>query len=190
MDSLWGPQTQRSINNFKIGKEGSMPIEIIYAYAILKKACAKSNYELGTVEKAKMELIVKACDEIIEGKHDKEFPLVIWQTGSGTQTNMNLNEVISNIAHILEGKKLSDINKTLKPNDDVNKSQSSNDSFPTAMHIAAFKLVKENVIPALESFHKTLIAKEKEFDKDVKIGRTHLMDATPLTLWQEFSVYA
>ena len=190
MDSLWGPQTQRSINNFKIGKEGSMPIEIIYAYAILKKACAKSNYELGTVEKAKMELIVKACDEIIEGKHDKEFPLVIWQTGSGTQTNMNLNEVISNIAHILEGKKLSDSNKTLKPNDDVNKSQSSNDSFPTAMHIAAFKLVKENVIPALESFHKTLIAKEKEFEKDVKIGRTHLMDATPLTLGQEFSGYA
>ena len=153
MDSLWGPQTQRSINNFKIGKEGSMPIEIIYAYAILKKACAKSNYELGTVEKAKMELIVKACDEIIEGKHDKEFPLVIWQPGSGTQTNMNIHEVISNIAHILEGKKLSDSNKTLKTNDDVNNSQSSNDSFPTAMHIAAFKLVKENVIPALESFH-------------------------------------
>ena len=190
MDSLWGPQTQRSINNFKIGEEGSMPIEIIYSYAILKKACAKSNYELGTLEKAKMELIVTACDEIIDGKHDKEFPLVIWQTGSGTQTNMNINEVISNLGHILEGKKLNEINKTLKPNDDVNKSQSSNDSFPTAMHIAAFKLVKENFIPALESFHKTLIAKEKEFDKDVKIGRTHLMDATPLTLGQEFSGYA
>ena len=190
MDSLWGPQTQRSINNFKIGEEGSMPIEIIHAYSILKKACAKSNYELGKLEKGKMDLIVKACEEIIKGKHDKEFPLVIWQTGSGTQTNMNVNEVISNLAHILEGNKLSENIKTLKPNDDVNKSQSSNDSFPTAMHIAAFKLVKENVIPALEIFHKTLKVKEKEFEKDVKIGRTHLMDATPLTLGQEFSGYA
>ena len=190
IDSLWGPQTQRSINNFNIGAKGSMPIEIIYAYAILKKACAKSNFELGVLDKNKMNLIINACQQIIDGKHDKEFPLVIWQTGSGTQTNMNLNEVISNIAHIKEGKKLADNNKTLRSNDDVNKSQSSNDSFPTAMHIAAYKLVVEKAIPSINNFYKSLLNKVKEFENDVKIGRTHLMDATPLTFGQEFSGYA
>ena len=189
-ESLWGPQTQRSINNFKIGKPGSMPIEIVYAYAILKKACSKSNHELGVIEKDKMILINKACQEIIDGKYDEQFPLVIWQTGSGTQTNMNVNEVITNIAHRLEGKDLNSNDKTLKPNDDVNKSQSSNDTFPTAMHIAAYKLIVEKTIPAIKDFHKTLKIKEKEFKDDVKIGRTHLMDATPLTLGQEFSGYA
>ena len=189
-ESLWGPQTQRSINNFKIGNPGSMPIEIVYAYAILKKACSKSNHELGVIEKDKMILINKACQEIIDGKHDEQFPLVIWQTGSGTQTNMNVNEVITNIAHRLEGKDLNSNDKTLKPNDDVNKSQSSNDTFPTAMHIAAYKLIVEKTIPAIKDFHKTLKIKEKEFKDDVKIGRTHLMDATPLTLGQEFSGYA
>ena len=189
-ESLWGPQTQRSINNFKIGNPGSMPIEIVYAYAILKKACSKSNHELGAIDKDKMILINKACQEIIDGKFDEEFPLVIWQTGSGTQTNMNVNEVITNIAHKLEGKDLNSNDKTLKPNDDVNKSQSSNDTFPTAMHIAAYKLVVEKTIPAIKDFHKTLKIKEKEFKDDVKIGRTHLMDATPLTLGQEFSGYA
>tara|TARA_A100001011_G_scaffold2265_1_gene2694 strand:+ start:2932 stop:4323 length:1392 start_codon:yes stop_codon:yes gene_type:complete len=190
IDSLWGPQTQRSINNFNIGAKGSMPIEIIHAYAILKKACAKSNFELGVLDKNKMNLIINACQQIIDGKHDKEFPLVIWQTGSGTQTNMNLNEVISNIAHIKEGKKLADNNKTLRSNDDVNKSQSSNDSFPTAMHIAAYKLVVEKAIPSINDFYKSLLNKVKEFENDVKIGRTHLMDATPLTFAQEFSGYA
>jgi len=189
-ESLWGPQTQRSINNFKIGDPGSMPIEIVYAYAILKKACSKSNHELGAIEKDKMILINKACQEIIDGKHDEQFPLVIWQTGSGTQTNMNVNEVITNIANRLEGKDLNSNDKTLKPNDDVNKSQSSNDTFPTAMHIAAYKLIVEKTIPAIKDFHKTLKIKEKEFKDDVKIGRTHLMDATPLTLGQEFSGYA
>ena len=189
-ESLWGPQTQRSINNFKIGNPGSMPIEIVYAYAILKKACSKSNHELGVIEKDKMILISKACQEILDGKHDEQFPLVIWQTGSGTQTNMNVNEVISNVAHIIEGKSLSEDQKTLKPNDDINKSQSSNDTFPTAMHIAAYKLIVEKTIPAIKDFHKTLKKKEKEFKDDVKIGRTHLMDATPLTLGQEFSGYA
>jgi fumarate hydratase class II len=190
IDSLWGPQTQRSINNFNIGAKGSMPIEIIHAYAILKKACAKSNFELGVLDKNKMNLIINACQQIIDGKHDKEFPLVIWQTGSGTQTNMNLNEVISNIAQIKEGKKLADNNKTLRSNDDVNKSQSSNDSFPTAMHIAAYKLVVEKAIPSINDFYKSLLNKVKEFENDVKIGRTHLMDATPLTFGQEFSGYA
>ena len=189
-ESLWGPQTQRSINNFKIGNPGSMPIEIVYAYAILKKACSKSNHELGVIDKDKMILINKACQEIIDGKHDEQFPLVIWQTGSGTQTNMNVNEVITNIAHRLEGKDLNSNDKTLKPNDDVNKSQSSNDTFPTAMHIAAYKLIVEKTIPAIKDFHKKLKIKEKEFKNDVKIGRTHLMDATPLTLGQEFSGYA
>ena len=167
-NSLWGPQTQRSINNFKIGEKGSMPIEIIHAYAILKKACAKSNFELGVLDKNKMNLIINACQQIIDGKHDKEFPLVIWQTGSGTQTNMNLNEVISNIAHIEEGKKLTDNNKTLKSNDDVNKSQSSNDSFPTAMHIAAYKLVVEKAIPSINDFYKSLLNKVKA------VSYTHL----------------
>ena len=189
-ESLWGPQTQRSINNFKIGDPGSMPIEIVYAYAILKKACSKSNHELGAIEKDKMILINKACQEIIDGKYDEQFPLVIWQTGSGTQTNMNVNEVITNIAHRLEGKDLNSNDKTLKPNDDVNKSQSSNDTFPTAMHIAAYKLIVEKTIPVIKDFHKTLKIKEEEFKDDVKIGRTHLMDATPLTLGQEFSGYA
>ena len=190
IDSLWGPQTQRSINNFKIGKSGSMPIEIIHAYAILKKACAKSNFELGVLTKNKMELIDAACNEIIDSKHDDQFPLVLWQTGSGTQTNMNLNEVITNISHVNEGKDLMKTKKTLKPNDDVNMSQSSNDTFPTAMHIATYKLTKEKAIPAIEDFHKTLKNKVKQFKNEVKIGRTHLMDATPLTLGQEFSGYA
>lgn len=189
-ESLWGPQTQRSIDNFKIGEERSMPIEIIYAYAILKRACSKSNYKLGVLEKHKMDLISKACQEIIDGKHDKQFPLVIWQTGSGTQTNMNVNEVISNIAQIINGKDLVLSDKILNANDDVNKSQSSNDTFPTAMHIATYILVVEKTVPALEDFYKTLKIKEKEFKDDVKIGRTHLMDATPLTLGQEFSGYA
>ena len=189
-ESLWGPQTQRSIDNFRIGEEGSMPIEIIYAYAILKRACSKSNYKLGVLEKHKMELISKACQEIIDGKHDKQFPLVIWQTGSGTQTNMNVNEVISNIAQIINGKDLVLSDKILNANDDVNKSQSSNDTFPTAMHIATYLLVVEKTVPALKDFYKTLKIKEKEFKDDVKIGRTHLMDATPLTLGQEFSGYA
>lgn len=190
IDSLWGPQTQRSINNFKIGKTGSMPIEIIHAYAILKKACAKSNFELGVLNKNKMKLIDDACDQIIDSKHDDQFPLVVWQTGSGTQTNMNLNEVITNISHVNEGKDLLKTKKTLKPNDDVNMSQSSNDTFPTAMHIATYKLTKEKAIPAIEEFHKTLKNKVKQFKNEVKIGRTHLMDATPLTLGQEFSGYA
>tara|TARA_B100001057_G_scaffold172050_1_gene172831 strand:- start:3903 stop:5294 length:1392 start_codon:yes stop_codon:yes gene_type:complete len=189
-ESLWGPQTQRSIDNFKIGEERSMPIEIIYAYAILKRACSKSNYKLGVLEKHKMDLISKACQEIIDGKHDKQFPLVIWQTGSGTQTNMNVNEVISNIAQIINGKDLVLSDKILNANDDVNKSQSSNDTFPTAMHIATYILVVEKTVPALEDFYKILKIKEKEFKDDVKIGRTHLMDATPLTLGQEFSGYA
>ena len=169
IDSLWGPQTQRSINNFKIGKSGSMPIEIIHAYAILKKACAKSNFELGVLNKNKMELIDGACNEIIDSKHDDQFPLVVWQTGSGTQTNMNLNEVITNISHVNEGKDLMKTKKTLKPNDDVNMSQSSNDTFPTAMHIATYKLTKEKAIPAIEDFHKTLKNKVKQFKNEVKM---------------------
>jgi len=186
---LWGPQTQRSINNFKIGKRGSMPIEIIHAFAILKKAAAFTNFDLGVLTKIKKELISKVCDEIINGDHDDQFPLVIWQTGSGTQTNMNLNEVISNRAHQIEGKTIGEVERTLSPNDDVNMSQSSNDTFPTAMHIATYNKLITHTIPNLEIFKTTLLEKSIEFKSVIKIGRTHLMDATPITLGQEFSGY-
>ena len=186
---LWGPQTQRSINNFKIGKQGSMPIEIIHAFAILKKAAAFTNFDLGVLSKIKKELISKVCDEIINGDHDDQFPLVIWQTGSGTQTNMNLNEVISNRAHQIEGKTIGEVERTLSPNDDVNMSQSSNDTFPTAMHIATYNKLITHTIPNLEFFKTTLLEKSIEFKSVIKIGRTHLMDATPITLGQEFSGY-
>ena len=187
-NSLWGPQTQRSINNFKIGQPGSMPTEIIHSFAILKKSCAISNNELMNLEKKKMKLIIEVCDEILKNKHNKEFPLVIWQTGSGTQTNMNVNEVISNRANILSGKSLND-SKYIKANDEINMSQSSNDTFPTATNIAVTKLVYEKLIPSTESFIKILNKKVKEFSKDIKIGRTHMMDATPISLGQEFSGY-
>ena len=188
-DKYWGAQTQRSINNFKIGNKASMPLEIIYGFAYLKKAAAHTNCELGILSSEKRDLISKVCDEILEGKHDGQFPLVIWQTGSGTQTNMNMNEVISNRAHLINGGALSDTTKTLHPNDDVNKSQSSNDTFPTGMHIAAYKTILETTIPGLEQLRNTLDVKSKEFMDVVKIGRTHLMDATPLTLGQAFSGY-
>ena len=187
-NALWGPQTQRSIENFKIGKSASMPIEVIHAYAILKKSCALANHKLNILEKDKSDLIVSVCNEIVDGQHDEEFPLVIWQTGSGTQTNMNVNEVISNRANLISGKTLTD-EKILKANDHVNMSQSSNDSFPTAINIAVTKILIEKTIPSLENILKTLNKKIKEFKNDVKIGRTHLMDATPLTLSQEFSGY-
>ena len=186
---LWGAQTERSKNNFKIGPDGSMPIELIHAFAILKKAAAKTNYEKGVLDKEKSDIISKVCNEIIEGKLDDQFPLVIWQTGSGTQTNMNVNEVISNRAHQLLGNELGKGEKLVSPNDDVNKSQSSNDTFPTAMHIATYKLLAEKTIPALEDLKSSINLKVKEFKSIVKIGRTHLMDATPITLGQEFSAY-
>ena len=188
-DRLWGAQTERSKNNFKIGPDGSMPIELIHAFAILKKAAAKTNYEKGILDKEKSDIISKVCDEIIEGKLDDQFPLVIWQTGSGTQTNMNVNEVISNRSHQLLGNELGKGEKLVSPNDDVNKSQSSNDTFPTAMHIATYKLLAEKTIPALEDLKSSINLKVKEFKSIVKIGRTHLMDATPITLGQEFSAY-
>ncbi len=188
-EKYWGAQTERSRNNFKIGDESSMPIEIIYAFAILKKAAAIANFKLNVLTQEKMNLISKVCDEILEGKHDDQFPLVIWQTGSGTQSNMNINEVISNRAHVIEGKKLGEGEKTLLPNDDVNKSQSSNDTFPTGMHIACYKLIIENTIPSIEKLRDTLNDKSNAFNSVIKIGRTHLMDATPLTLGQEFSGY-
>ncbi len=188
-DSLWGAQTERSKKNFKIGNPSSMPIEIIHAYAILKKSAAAANQELGVLPKEKSKLIQTVCDEIISNKHNDQFPLVIWQTGSGTQTNMNVNEVISNRAHIIEGKKLGESDKTLSPNDDVNLSQSSNDSFPTAINIAAMKIIADNTLVNLKILRDSLNRKSKEFDKIVKIGRTHLMDATPITLGQEFSGY-
>ena len=166
-NSLWGPQTQRSINNFKIGQPGSMPLEIIHSFAILKKSCAISNYELMNLEKKKMKLISVVCDEILQNKHNKEFPLVIWQTGSGTQTNMNINEVISNRANILSGKSMSD-SKYIKANDEVNMSQSSNDTFPTSINIAVTKLICEKLIPTTESFIKILNTKGKEFSNDIK----------------------
>ena len=188
-DSLWGAQTERSKKNFKIGNPSSMPIEIIHAYAILKKSAAAANHELGVLSKEKSELIQAVCDEIISNKHNEQFPLVIWQTGSGTQTNMNVNEVISNRAHIIEGKRLGESEKTLSPNDDVNLSQSSNDSFPTAINIAAMKIITDNTLVNLKILRDSLNKKSKEFNKIVKIGRTHLMDATPITLGQEFSGY-
>ncbi len=189
-DKLWGAQTERSRNNFKIGAPASMPLEVVYGFAYLKKAAAYTNCELGVLSEEKRDLIAKVCDEILEGKHDDQFPLVIWQTGSGTQSNMNVNEVIANRAHQLAGRVVGEGEKTLQPNDDVNKSQSSNDTFPTGMHIAAYKKVIENTIPGVSQLHKTLVNKSNEFSNVVKIGRTHLMDATPLTLGQEFSGYA
>ena len=188
-DKYWGAQTERSRNNFKIGNPGSMPIELIYGFAYLKKAAAYTNAELGVLEDDKRDIIARVCDEILEGKHDDQFPLVIWQTGSGTQSNMNVNEVIANRGHVLAGHSLGEGEKTLHPNDDVNKSQSSNDTFPTGMHIAAYKLIVENTLPALHQLKKTLSQKSKEFENVIKAGRTHMMDATPLSLGQEFSGY-
>jgi fumarate hydratase class II len=189
-DKYWGAQTERSRNNFKIGPEGSMPREIIYAFAYLKKAAAWANHDLGVLSADKRDLIGRVCEEILAGKLDDQFPLVIWQTGSGTQSNMNVNEVIAYRAHVLSGGKLSDEKKILHPNDDVNKSQSSNDTFPTAMHIAAYKLSHDVTLPDLELLRDTLVSKSTEFQHIVKTGRTHFMDATPLTLGQEFSGYA
>lgn len=189
-DKYWGAQTQRSRDNFKIGGEkNQMPMEIIRAFAILKKSAAETNTELGVLPKEKAELIGKVCDEILEGKLDDQFPLVVWQTGSGTQSNMNSNEVIANRAHVLNGGSLADDNKIIHPNDDVNKSQSSNDTFPTAMHIASYKMVVENTIPKVKKLRDTLHKKSEAFMDVVKIGRTHFMDATPLSLGQEFSGY-
>ena len=188
-DKYWGAQTERSRNNFKIGPSGSMPIEIIHAFAVLKKAAAITNSKLGVLEENKMKLISEVCDEILKGKLDDQFPLVVWQTGSGTQSNMNVNEVIANRAHVLSGGNLDSGSKALQANDDVNKSQSSNDTFPTAMHIASYKIIIENTIPGIEKLRDTLSEKSKKFMDVVKIGRTHLMDATPLTIGQEFSGY-
>jgi fumarate hydratase class II len=188
-DKYWGAQTQRSVNNFKIGEPGSMPVEIIRAFGVLKKAAAMANMELGVLPEEKAKLIMQVADEIIEGKLDDQFPLVIWQTGSGTQSNMNVNEVIANRAHVLRGGKLGEGNRLIHPNDDVNKSQSSNDTFPTAMHIAAYKMVVEITLPGVKKLRDALAKKSEEFKEIVKTGRTHLMDATPLTLGQEFSGY-
>jgi fumarate hydratase class II len=188
-DKYWGAQTERSRNNFKIGPEASMPREIIIAFAYLKKAAAQANHELGVLSSEKKKLIENACDEILQGKLDGEFPLVIWQTGSGTQSNMNVNEVVAYRAHVLNGGKLDDDKKVLHPNDDVNKSQSSNDTFPTAMHIAAYKQVMEITLPGIQKLRNTLSKKSAEYKNIVKTGRTHFMDATPLTLGQAFSGY-
>lgn len=188
-DKLWGAQTERSRNNFKIGPAGSMPLEIIYGFAYLKKAAAYTNCELGALPVEKRDYIAQVCDEILDGKHDDQFPLVIWQTGSGTQSNMNLNEVIANRAHQLAGKTIGEGEKTLSPNDDVNKSQSSNDTFPTGMHIAAYQKITKTTLPGIKKLRDTLKKKSEEFKSVVKIGRTHFMDATPLTLGQEFSGY-
>ncbi|MFT6321284.1 MAG: fumarate hydratase class II, partial [Granulosicoccus sp.] len=187
-DKYWAAQTQRSIENFKIGGQ-QMPIEVTQAFGILKKAAANTNAALGVLPKAKAKLIGKVCDEILAGKLDDQFPLVVWQTGSGTQSNMNVNEVVANRGHVLNGGDLMDEQKYLHPNDDVNKSQSSNDTFPTAMHIAAYKALVENTIPGIEALRNTLNAKAKEYKKVVKIGRTHFMDATPVTVGQELSGY-
>jgi len=188
-DKYWGAQTERSRNNFKIGAPASMPLDVVYGFAYLKKAAAYANQELGVLSLEKRDLIAQVCDEILDGKHDDQFPLVIWQTGSGTQSNMNVNEVIANRAHEIAGKKIGEGEKTIQPNDDVNKSQSSNDTFPTGMHIAAYKKIVEVTIPGVEQLKNTLDKKSKKFKDVVKIGRTHLMDATPLTLGQEFSGY-
>ena len=187
-DKYWGAQTQRSSENFKIGGQ-KMPKEVIRAFAILKKAAALTNQDLGVLSADKSALIAQVCDEILTGKLDEEFPLVVWQTGSGTQSNMNVNEVVANRGHVLQGGDLNDEQKVLHPNDDVNKSQSSNDTFPTAMHIAAYQSLVEVTIPGIEALRDTLAAKSKELMEVVKIGRTHFMDATPLTLGQEFSGY-
>ncbi|NEW84694.1 MAG: class II fumarate hydratase [Mariniphaga sp.] len=188
-DKYWGAQTERSRNNFRIGTEASMPLEIIYAFALLKKAAAHTNFELGVLSIEKRDLISKICNEILEGMLDDQFPLVIWQTGSGTQSNMNVNEVIANRAHVLSGGRLTDSEKVLHPNDDVNKSQSTNDTFPTAMNLAAYKMVTEVTLTGMQQLRETLRQKSEAFIGIVKIGRTHFMDATPLTLGQEFSGY-
>ena len=188
-DKLWGAQTERSRNNFKIGPSSSMPLEIVYGFAYLKKAAAYANHDLGVLELRKRDLIAEACDEILEGKHDQQFPLVIWQTGSGTQSNMNVNEVVANRAQQLAGSSIESGDKIIQANDDVNKSQSSNDTFPTGMHIAAYKKISDVTIPGVEKLLNTLKKKAAAFGGVVKIGRTHLMDATPLTLGQEFSGY-
>ncbi len=186
----WGAQTERSRNNFKIGPPASMPLEIVHAFAVLKKAAAITNCQLGVLDEKKKDLISRVCEEILDNKLNAEFPLVVWQTGSGTQSNMNVNEVIANRAHVLNGGSLDEGNSTLKANDDVNKSQSSNDTFPTAMHIAAYKVIIEKTIPGITALKETIEKKAIEFKEVVKIGRTHLMDATPLTLGQVFSGYA
>jgi fumarate hydratase class II len=188
-EKYWGAQTERSRNNFRIGPEASMPKEIIYAFAYLKKAAALANAELGVLPASKRDLIARVCDEILEGKLNDEFPLVIWQTGSGTQSNMNVNEVIAYRAHVLSGGSLTDEKKILHPNDDVNKSQSSNDTFPTAMHIAAYIMTVETTLPGLQKLRDTLYQKSLDFSQVVKTGRTHFMDATPLSLGQEISGY-
>jgi len=188
-EKYWGAQTERSRNNFKIGEEGSMPSEIIEAFAYLKKAAAYANCDLGVLPLEKRDLIAQVCDEILSGKLSDQFPLVIWQTGSGTQSNMNINEVISNRAHVLNGGTLGE-KSSIHPNDDVNKSQSSNDTFPTTMHIAAYKKLVEKTFPAVERLRDSLAKKSEDFKDIIKVGRTHLMDATPLTLGQEFSGYA
>ncbi|MGV3630840.1 MAG: class II fumarate hydratase [Bacteroidota bacterium] len=189
-DKYWGAQTERSRNNFKIGPAASMPPEIIEAFAYLKKATAHANCELGVLPAEKRDRIAQVCDEILTHQLDDQFPLVIWQTGSGTQSNMNVNEVIAYRAHVLSGGKLADEHKILHPNDDVNKSQSSNDTFPTAMHIAAYKAISQRTLPGVEQLRDTLEKKSQDFKAIVKTGRTHFMDATPLTLGQEFSGYA
>ena len=188
-DKYWGAQTERSRNNFKIGPPASMPLEVVYGFAYLKKAAAHANFELGVLAKEKRDLISTVCDEILAGKLDDQFPLVIWQTGSGTQSNMNVNEVIANRAHEIAGHTIGKGDKTIQPNDDVNKSQSSNDTFPTGMHIACYKMIVENTISGVKKLRNTLDKKSKKFNDVVKIGRTHLMDATPLTIGQEFSGY-
>jgi fumarate hydratase, class II len=188
-NKYWGAQTERSRNNFKIGPAGSMPLEVVYGFAYLKKAAAHANCELGVLTEDKRDLISTVCDEILEGNHDDQFPLVIWQTGSGTQSNMNCNEVIANRAHEIAGNTIGEGEKTIQPNDDVNKSQSSNDTYPTGMHIACYKMIIDTTIPGIEKLRDTLQAKSEEFKDVVKIGRTHLMDATPLTIGQEFSGY-
>ncbi len=187
-DKYWGAQTQRSIQNFKIGNN-QMPLEVIYAFAYLKKGAARTNEDLGVLPTEKADLIAAVCDEILESKLDDQFPLVVWQTGSGTQSNMNVNEVVANRAHVLAGNKLGEGDRLIAPNDDVNKSQSSNDTFPTAMHIAAYKKIVELTIPGVEKLKNTLQQKSEDMKDVVKIGRTHFMDATPLTLGQEFSGY-
>lgn len=189
-DKYWGAQTQRSVNNFKIGgAKHQMPLEIVHAFAILKKSAALTNAELGVLDQERASIIANVCDEILEGKLDNQFPLVVWQTGSGTQSNMNVNEVVAYRAHVLLGGSLKDEEKKIHPNDDVNKSQSSNDTFPTAMHIAAYKMVAATTLPGVQKLRDTLKAKSAAFMDVVKIGRTHFMDATPLTLGQEFSGY-
>lgn len=189
VEKYWAAQTQRSSENFKIGGQ-KMPVEVIRAFAVLKKAAAQTNAELGVLSKSKAQLIGRVCNEILSGKLDNQFPLVVWQTGSGTQSNMNVNEVIANRGHVLKGGALTDTEKLLHPNDDVNKSQSSNDTFPTAMHIAAYEKLVNVTLPALEELKKGFEEKSASFKKVVKIGRTHFMDATPVTLGQELSGYA